>query len=113
MADFQSSFSGTNNIFEDTASTLQGRWRFPSLSLHGVQGAFSGAGAKTVIPAKVIGKFSIRTVPNMEPEEVTKHVVAHCNKVFGELKSKNKINAYCLHYGKWWVADINNWNYGM
>lgn len=50
------------------------RWRYPSLSLHGIEGAFSASGAKTVIPRKVIGKFSIRLVPNMTPEEVTKHV---------------------------------------
>jgi len=37
-----------------------GRMRMPSLSLHGIEGAFYGAGAKTVIPAKVSGKFSIR-----------------------------------------------------
>jgi hypothetical protein len=36
--------------------------RLPSLSLHGIEGAFAGPGAKTVIPAKVGGKFSIRCV---------------------------------------------------
>lgn len=30
-----------------------GRMRYPSLSLHGIEGAFSAPGAKTVIPAKV------------------------------------------------------------
>ena len=40
-----------------------GRMRMPSLSLHGIEGAFYGAGAKTVIPASVSGKFSIRCVP--------------------------------------------------
>jgi len=34
--------------------------RHPSLSIHGIEGAFYGSGAKTVIPAKVTGKFSIR-----------------------------------------------------
>ena len=29
---------------------LQHRWRYPSLSLHGIEGAFYGAGSKTVIP---------------------------------------------------------------
>lgn len=53
---------------------LMHRWRYPSLSLHGIEGAFSASGAKTVIPRKVIGKFSIRLVPNMTPEEVTKNV---------------------------------------
>lgn len=40
--------------------SLMARWRFPSLSLHGIEGAFYSPGAKTVIPAKVTGKFSIR-----------------------------------------------------
>lgn len=40
-----------------------GRMRWPALSIHGIEGAFYGAGAKTVIPAKVSGKFSIRFVP--------------------------------------------------
>ena len=44
----------------DKVSVLMGRMRSPSLSIHGIEGAFSGAGAKTVIPAKVSGKFSIR-----------------------------------------------------
>lgn len=50
------------------------RWRYPSLSLHGIEGAFSGSGCKTVIPRKVVGKFSIRLVPDMTPEVVTKRV---------------------------------------
>lgn len=37
-----------------------GRMREPALSIHGIEGAFHGVGAKTVIPAKVGGKFSIR-----------------------------------------------------
>ena len=41
---------------------LMARSRNPSLSLHGIAGAFSGAGAKTVIPATVSGKFSLRYV---------------------------------------------------
>lgn len=33
--------------------TLMRRWRYPSLSIHGIEGAFSGQGSKTVIPRKV------------------------------------------------------------
>jgi len=40
-----------------------------------LQGAFSEPGAKTVIPRKVIGKFSVRIVPNQTPEIVEKAVV--------------------------------------
>lgn len=53
------------------------RWRYPSLSLHGIEGAFSGSGAKTVIPRKVVGKFSIRLVPNMTPEVVSEQACRH------------------------------------
>ena len=42
-------------ISDDKATALMGRMRSPSLSLHGIEGAFYGAGAKTVIPAKVSG----------------------------------------------------------
>ena len=38
---------------KDKIKTLMSRWRYPSLSLHGIQGAFSDPGAKTVIPRKV------------------------------------------------------------
>jgi Cys-Gly metallodipeptidase DUG1 len=49
-------------LSDDKVTVLMGRMREPSLSLHGIEGAFYGAGAKTVIPAKVSGKFSIRLV---------------------------------------------------
>jgi nonspecific dipeptidase len=56
--------------------TLMRRWRYPSLSIHGFEGAFYGKGAKTVIPRKVIGKFSIRLVPDQTPDEIIAKVEA-------------------------------------
>lgn len=38
---------------EHKEKLLMHRWRYPSLSMHGIQGAFSEVGAKTVIPRKV------------------------------------------------------------
>lgn len=49
-------------------------WRYPTVSIHGIEGAFSDPGTKTVIPAKVTAKFSIRQVPNMDPAMVKKQV---------------------------------------
>lgn len=49
-------------------------WRYPSLSIHGIEGAFDEPGAKTVIPGRVIGKFSIRLVPHMNTSVVEKQV---------------------------------------
>ncbi len=47
-------------LSDNPAELLMGRMRFPSLSLHGIEGAYSGPGVKTIIPAKVTAKFSIR-----------------------------------------------------
>lgn len=90
---------------------LQNRWRFPSLSIHGVEGAFYNPGAKTVIPAKVTGKFSIRTVPNMELEDVDKLVFAHLDREWAKLGSNNTFNRELMHAGKWWVASPKHWNF--
>lgn len=49
-------------LSDDHAELLMGRMRYPSLSLHGIEGAPSGPGFKTVIPASVSCKFSIRCV---------------------------------------------------
>ncbi|KAF2157653.1 CNDP dipeptidase [Myriangium duriaei CBS 260.36] len=111
MDNLYESLGSKTGIFDDKERTLMGRWRFPSLSLHGIEGAFSAPGAKTVIPAKVIGKFSIRTVPNMEPEDVDKLVFKHVDKVFKALGSKNTINCTLQHSGKWWVASPKHWNF--
>lgn len=96
------------SLHDNKKDALKHRWRYPSLSLHGVEGAFSGVGAKTVIPAKVIGKFSIRTVPNIEPAKLDKIVIDHCNEVFKSLNSVNSIDAHLLHDGNYWVSDPYN-----
>jgi hypothetical protein len=48
--------------FSDKESLLMARWRNPTLSIHGIEGAFSGSGAKTVIPRSVIGAGRRRNV---------------------------------------------------
>jgi len=88
-----------------------GRMRYPSLSIHGIEGAFSGVGAKTVIPAKVSGKFSIRLVPPQTPESVDPLVIQYIQDEFRKLKTKSKLEIESLHGGKPWVADHNHWNY--
>jgi len=90
---------------------LMNRWRFPSLSLHGIEGAFYGSGAKTVIPRKVIGKFSIRLVPDQTPDEVKKHVVAYIEKLHKDRGSPNKLKVMMEHGGKPWLADYNTPNF--
>jgi len=98
-------------IHPNKAGTLMHRWRFPSLSIHGVQGAFDGVGAKTVIPRKVIGKFSIRVVPDQQPEEMERLVIAHLEKKFKERNSPNKLKVTMSHGAKSWVSDYNHPHY--
>jgi acetylornithine deacetylase/succinyl-diaminopimelate desuccinylase-like protein len=48
-------------------SVLERTWARPTLDVHGIPGGFTGAGAKTVIPAKALAKVSMRLVPCMTP----------------------------------------------
>lgn len=111
MDNLHESLGSQTTIFPDKESTLMGRWRYPSLSIHGIEGAFSQPGAKTVIPAKVIGKFSIRTVPNMEPADVDACVFKYLEEQFKKLGSKNTLKPSLQHDGKWWVASPKHWNF--
>ena len=107
------------------------RWRYPSLTLHGIQGrrtavrslptthafvcfsagAFDGVGCKTVIPRHVIGKFSIRIVPNMKIATVEKLVEQHVKRVMEGRNSPNKVSVKLEHGGNYWIADPNNPQY--
>jgi acetylornithine deacetylase/succinyl-diaminopimelate desuccinylase-like protein len=51
-------------------SVLERTWARPTLDVHGMPGGFTGAGAKTVIPAKAVAKVSMRLVPEMDPVKV-------------------------------------------
>ena len=111
MNNLHESLGSTTTIHEDAERTLMARWRYPSLSIHGVEGAFSAPGAKTVIPAKVIGKFSIRTVPDMESDRVDELVFQYVKDEFKKLGSKNTLDISLQHAGNWWVASPKHWNF--
>ncbi|KAK6456975.1 glutamate carboxypeptidase-like protein [Scheffersomyces xylosifermentans] len=96
------------SLHDNKKDILKHRWRYPSLSLHGIEGAFSGSGAKTVIPAKVIGKFSIRTVPNIVSKTLDELVFKYVNDEFKKLGSLNKLKIELIHDGAYWVSDPFN-----
>jgi acetylornithine deacetylase/succinyl-diaminopimelate desuccinylase-like protein len=50
-------------------SVLERTWSRPTLEVHGMPGGFTGAGAKTVIPARALAKVSMRLVPDQTPAE--------------------------------------------
>jgi len=103
---------GVGQLLHDTKEQiLMHRWRYPSLSLHGIEGAFAESGAKTVIPRKVNGKFSIRLVPDMDPDVVKKQVVEYLQKKFAEHGSPNKLKISMDDGAKAWVSDFNHPHY--
>uniref|UniRef100_A0A8C8J6M7 Peptidase M20 dimerisation domain-containing protein n=1 Tax=Oncorhynchus tshawytscha TaxID=74940 RepID=A0A8C8J6M7_ONCTS len=106
------SVAGVKHFLQDTKEeVLMARWRNPSLSIHGIQGAFSEPGTKTVIPKQVTGKFSIRQVPNMDPPDVERKVKEHLLQVFSTLKSPNRLRVTATVGAKPWVANLKDPQY--
>lgn len=55
---------------ESDRTVLERMWSRPTLEVHGIAGGFTGAGAKTVIPAEATAKVSFRLVPHQDPEKI-------------------------------------------
>lgn len=55
---------------EEGYGILERRWARPTLDAHGLAGGWTGAGSKTVIPAKVVAKISMRLVPDQKAKTV-------------------------------------------
>ena len=103
---------GTNELLKkDKTELLMNRWRMPTLSLHGIEGAYADPGAKTVIPRQVVGKFSLRIVPSQTPADIEKHVTDYIMKLHAESGSKNEIKLEMPNGGRPWVADITDPNF--
>ncbi|OLY85132.1 Cys-Gly metallodipeptidase dug1 [Smittium mucronatum] len=98
-------------IHNENADSLKSRWRYPSLSIHGIEGAFYESGSKTVIPSKVIGKFSIRSVPYMDPATISKLTIEYVESEFAKLNTKCKLKVWEESSGRWWYSSPNHPNF--
>ncbi|KAG1743714.1 CNDP dipeptidase [Suillus paluster] len=92
-------------LSEDHAQLLMNRMRFPSLSIHGIKGAFDGEGTKTVIPATIKGRFSLRIVEPQTTDIIRTLVTNFLTDEFEKLKSKNTIEIEYLGGALPWVAS--------
>lgn len=98
-------------LFDTKEELLMHLWRYPSLSIHGIEGAFDEPGTKTVIPGRVLGKFSIRLVPTMSPSVVEKQVTQHLEAVFSKRNSFNKMAVSMVLGLHPWTANVNDTQY--
>lgn len=94
--------------YKTKQGVLMHLWRYPSLSVHGIEGAYSDQGEKTVIPNQVIGKFSIRTVPNMTASKLEHRVVEYIKALQAQSGSPNEVKVSMSSSGEYWVGDPNH-----
>lgn len=86
-------------------SVLERTWARPTLEVHGMPGGFTGAGAKTVIPARAVAKISMRLVPGMDPEQTFQRFRAYVES----LPARGvQIHARLLHAGDACVIGTDN-----
>jgi acetylornithine deacetylase/succinyl-diaminopimelate desuccinylase-like protein len=62
-------------------SVLERLWALPTFEIHGIMGGFTGAGAKTVIPAEATAKVSLRLVPDQKLKVVQRQLAAAAKRL--------------------------------
>jgi acetylornithine deacetylase/succinyl-diaminopimelate desuccinylase-like protein len=92
-------------VGESGFSVLERTWARPTLDVHGMPGGFTGAGAKTVIPAKALAKISMRLVPNMTPAKAFAQYKSYVEKI---APAGVEVDVRLIHSGDACVIPVNN-----
>lgn len=53
----------------------------PTLDVNGIWGGYTDEGSKTVLPSKAHAKISMRLVPGQNPDDITKKISAHLERI--------------------------------
>lgn len=104
-AEFRNQAGGVRTLKggEDLREILMNRWRYPALSIHGIE-PYNAQGSNPVIPGSVTGKFSIRLVPGQDTEVVEREVRATLEQRFKQMKSPSKLTV-TSSASRPWLAD--------
>jgi acetylornithine deacetylase/succinyl-diaminopimelate desuccinylase-like protein len=86
-------------------SVLERTWARPTLDVHGIPGGFTGAGAKTVIPAKAVAKVSMRLVPGMSPGKVFELYKSYVEKI---APAGVEVDVRLIHSGDPCLVRVDN-----
>ena len=92
-------------VGEKGYSVLERTWARPTLDVHGIPGGFTGAGAKTVIPAKATAKVSMRLVPGMPPAKAFALYKSFVEKI---APAGVDVEVRLIHSGDPCVVAVNN-----
>ncbi|XP_053427844.1 beta-Ala-His dipeptidase isoform X3 [Nycticebus coucang] len=111
LEEYKNSSQVKKFLFDTKEEILMHLWGYPSLSIHGIEGAFHESGTKTVIPGRVTGKFSIRLVPHMNMSVVEEQVKHHLEDVFSKRNSSNQMTVSMVLGLHPWIANINDSQY--
>ncbi|CAH8845701.1 unnamed protein product [Trichobilharzia szidati] len=95
----------------DKVDILRRRWCLPSLSIHGIEHSFDKPGAPTLIPRKVMGKFSIRIVPDQPPKLIASKVSNYLRTVHQLRGSSNRLDIKVFRDGRPFLGDHTSPNY--
>jgi acetylornithine deacetylase/succinyl-diaminopimelate desuccinylase-like protein len=90
---------------ESGYSTLERVWARPTFEVNGILSGFTGAGAKTVIPAVAMAKVSMRLVPNQDPDKIAQLFEDYVKKVAPKTV---EVKVTRMHGGKPWMTDFDN-----
>ncbi len=78
----------------------------PTLDLHGIWGGYSGEGSKTVIPAEVACKISMRLVPDQDPAEIASLFETFVRQQAQELGVRVELSGH--HLAKPLLVDVDS-----
>jgi len=100
--------TGDSLVTTEKVPLLMQRMRYPSLSLHGIEGALSSNEPLTIIPHKVTGRFSIRLVPDQTVEYVHQLICEHLHNEFAKLNTKCEMIVTKVGDGTPWLGNVNH-----
>ena len=91
---------------DDCTEELMGRWRYPSLTIHGI--TVSGPGNSTLIPQSATASLSLRIVPDQEMSVIKDSLTKYLHEQFASFKSDNHLKIGIFHEAEPWVGDPTN-----
>uniref|UniRef100_A0A3Q3GAW4 Carnosine dipeptidase 1 n=1 Tax=Labrus bergylta TaxID=56723 RepID=A0A3Q3GAW4_9LABR len=102
VENYKSKIGVSHLMYTNKVDLLAHLWRYPTVTIHGIEGAFSDRGTKTVIPLRL---SLIYHVIFLYPVVVMLQVTDYLHSVFAKRKSPNKLKVTMVIGAKPWLAD--------